>query len=85
MKHNIERISSAEQEEFPSLDALSECVGKVVDVADIKITVEVVRQILVPVLSDLLNKRRNLIQKGKHVEVLAPDDGSIRFRSVSSC
>jgi hypothetical protein len=85
MKHNIERISSVEQEECPTLDAWSECVGKVVDVGDSKITVEVIRRILVPLLVDLLNKRRNLVQKGEHVAILPFDDDSIRFRSVSSC
>jgi hypothetical protein len=85
MKHNIERISSVEQEEFPSLDAWSECVGKVVDVSDSKFTVEVIKQILVPLLADLLNKRRNSIQKGKDLAVVSLDDGKDRIRSVSSC
>jgi hypothetical protein len=84
MKQNIVPISSVEQE-VPSLTAWGECVGKIVDVADSNITLEVVKQISIPISADLLIKWKKLIQKGKHVGILALDDGSIRIRSVSSC
>jgi hypothetical protein len=84
MEQEIEEISSVEQEEVP-LIPWTEYVGKVVNVTESNITLEVIQHISIPISADSRNKWKSLVQEGKHVAILAFDDGTIRIRSLASC
>ena len=61
-----------------SLIPWTEYVGKVVDVTDDRITLQVVWHFSVSIASDVLKKSK--IRKGEYVGILMLDDGSIRVR-----
>jgi hypothetical protein len=63
-----------------SLIPWTEYVGKVVDVTDDRITLQVVWHFSISISSDVLKKSK--IRKGEYVGILMLDDGSIRVRSA---
>jgi hypothetical protein len=64
-----------------SLIPWTEYVGKVVDVTDDRITLQVVWHFSASITSDVLKKSK--IRKGEYVGILMLDDGSIRVRRAS--
>lgn len=75
---NLEEIADV------SLIPWTECVGKIIDVTDDRITLQATWQISICITPDVLKKSKKILRKGDSVGILILDDGSIRVRSVSA-
>ena len=75
----IEHTSIVQQD---VLTPLTEYVGKVVEIAKDAITLEIIERISFTVSPDKIDKWKDVIRIGRHVGILALEDGSIRVRNA---
>ena len=75
--NQIEPTSSVKHD---VLTSLTEYVGRVVNITDGEITLEMLHQISLLIPPDKINKWKDVIQIGRHVGILALEDGRIRVR-----
>jgi hypothetical protein len=76
---HIEQTSSGQHD---VLTPLTEYAGKVVEITENKITLEIIERISFTISPDTIDKWKDMIRIGKHVGILALEDGSIRVRNV---